>query len=314
MPEDAGWWAVLLRPQMWPLLAAWLAALFALVRLGRAHLLHRAPAPGSGPGAPVGALTPEELGFLAGGPLRAAETALTGLALAGRIRLGSGGRLERAAPPGPSPEDSEAGWALLRTLGEGPADPAAALSEAAAGEHPETVRRLAGLGLYRDDPRLPGARAARAGALRLIGVLAALLVLWSALQLAAAPLPGASVRWELLGAVLLLCLLGAAVLADRTAGRPEPRTAAGSRLLAEERAAVEIGADPAVPLRTGEALRFTALTGFAAMADMDGAPPPRRGALSWPTAPDGAVAPEDLLRIAADCRAPGSPPGRARDR
>ncbi|MFW5416775.1 TIGR04222 domain-containing membrane protein [Nocardiopsis sp. CNT-189] len=307
MPEDAEWWAVLLRPQMWPLLAAWAAALFALVRIARAHLLHRAPA-APGPGAPAGALTPEELGFLAGGPRRAAETALTALVLSGRVRRGSGGLLERAAPPGPSPEDSEAGWALLRTLGGGPADPAAALSAAAAGEHPQTVRRLAGLGLYRDDPRLPGARAARTGALRLIGVLAVPLVLWAALNLAADPLPGASPRWGLLGAVLLLCLLGAAVLADRAAGRPEPRTPAGARLLAEEREAAD-GADPAVPLRTGEALRFTALTGFAAMAAMDGTPPHERGALPWPAAPDGTVALEDLLRIAAGCRAPDRPPG-----
>ncbi|MBB5435027.1 TIGR04222 domain-containing membrane protein [Nocardiopsis composta] len=302
MPEDAEWWAVLLRPQMWPLLAAWLVAVFALAGLVRAHLLHRAPAAVPGADTPPGALTPEELAHLVGGPRRAAETALVRLVLSGRVRRRSDGRLERAAPPGPSPDDSEAGWALLRALGEAPADPAAALSAAAAGEHPQTVRRLAGLGLYRDDPRLPGARAARAGALRIIGVLSVPLVLWTVLHLAADPLPGPSLRWELLGSVLLLCLLGAAVLADRAAGRPEPRTAAGTRLLAEERTAAAADTDP---VRAEEALRFTALTGFTAMAAMHDAPPSRSGPSPWPAAPDGTVDLAGLLRIAADCRAPG---------
>ncbi|CAM3630972.1 TIGR04222 domain-containing membrane protein [Nocardiopsis gilva] len=246
----------------------------------RGFLVHRAlcqeESPVSFPNADK--LSPTELACLAGGRRRMAEVALTGMYLRGRIRRQDDGTFTVVGPRQPRVgEDDPMERAILRELRTAQSSSANRLIRAAmaASDRRSVRQRLAGLGLLAESAELERALHMRVWTLNLlkwIGYVGLLgLVAGGVVYVAAGDSWTRDMAAQTLGfgAALAVSWAILRVLGAITGGDLTSRTAAGDELLTQARERyVAPGSDADRRLALEDALRFTALRGFADMRRM----------------------------------------------
>ncbi|WP_440900967.1 TIGR04222 domain-containing membrane protein [Actinosynnema sp.] len=166
--------------------------------------------------APRRALTFEEVGYLAGGPVRAAEVALASLVAQNRARV-SGGRAVAVGTPEEREEPTALAAELLGALGDRPRGLDGLLLGAAS----SAPARAVGRGLVRGGLLVPPRARLRRAALSVapLVVPAALsVVLLGAVGVVGLALTGVAAVVLLLGAPPVLTRAGSRALADATAG------------------------------------------------------------------------------------------------